>query len=253
MGDKPILFSGPMVRALLNDRKTQTRRANHLQRLRRFGPVTEFGRSDTKGYDWHFRDKAMRWHDLRHVDLLAYLPWQVGDRLWVRESWQGGMSGDGPQLSYSATPDFVAIDAWDGPDEGAGPSFNYDKCPGADFSHWLSDVIANDGPWRPSIHMPRWASRLTLTVTNVRVERLQDISDRGAQNDCTAEGVFHCGMTVPSYGEWHGSGFRSSEKHMYRQLWESINGPGSWEENPWVAAYTFTVQRGNIDQIKRAA
>lgn len=257
---KPILFSGPMVRALLDGTKTQTRRANHLERLRRFGPITEFGRSDTTGYDWHFRDKEKRWHDLRHADLLTYLPWQVGDRLWVRESWQGGMSGDGPQLSYAATPDYFAIDAWDGPDEGSGPSFNYEKCAGADFSHWLSDVIANNGPWRPSIHMARWASRLTLTVTDVRVERLQDISEA----DAIAEGVerLHHGfypygiatfMTVFVDGKEVPAQCCTSAHDSYMMLWDSINGRGAHQANSWVAAYTFTVQRGNVDTLATGA
>lgn len=209
MADLPALFSGPMVGALLDDLKTQTRRANHLERLRRFGPISEFGRSNTSGYDWHFRDKEKRWHDLRHAALLAVLPYHVGDRLYVREAWR--------------------VPAQD------------DRIPPRDLVRQIVGYEADCGPgqvsatgkFRQAMHMPRWASRITLTVTDVRVERLQSISEA----DAIAEGIATGDYPVD----------------VYASLWNTINGPGSWEANPFVAAYTFTVALGNIDQIGRAA
>ena len=218
MGDKPILFSGPMVRALINGSKTQTRRLFKPQpEMHEAGDCTINGHRGSVDYL------------MREIAPKHWLRIKVGDRLYVRETWAplDRLTHNDPGPQALADRGFYQADG--------------------------GTVAGEISRWTPAIHQPRWASRLTLTVTEVRVERLQDISDQGAQNDCTAEGIFHCGMPVPSYEEWHGSGFRSSEKFMYRQLWEAINGPGSWDANPWVAAYTFTVQRGNIDQLGRGA
>ena len=229
MTDCPILYSGPMVRAQLDDRKTQTRRT--LEALRRFGKVTEFGRSDTKGYDWHFRDKGGRWHDLRHAEILPYLPYKIGDRLWVREAWR----------TESQAYDDLA------PSElGGEETILYDA--DADWSRNKST-----GRARVSMHMPRWASRLTNIVTDVRIQRLQDIGEE----DAIAEGAWHggtynrfaddlkssCipGMWFPTATDW------------YPNLWDRINGAGAWAANPWVIAYTFRVIRHNIDQIEEKA
>jgi hypothetical protein len=124
---------------------------------------------------------------------------EVGDRLWVRETWMhGGYAAPGYARKYRA----------DGLEIGG-----------------LGDFEGE--PWRPSIFMPRWASRITLEITDVRVERLQDISEE----DAKAEGVEpatlylsdECGPYVASYST----------------LWEKINGKGSWEANPWVWAVSF--------------
>lgn len=213
---KPILFSGPMVRALLDGRKTQTRRMLKPQ------PVL-------RGATWH----QQRWHGFA-----------VGDRLWVRESWQGINTEDGPQLSYRATPDYFPIDAWDGPDEGVGPSFNYDKCPCTDFSVWGSDLLSNDKPWRPGIHMPRWASRLTLEVTRVKVQRVQDISEQ----DAIAEG---CGVDLMDgdTGGVHTPNWGPASLMQFCRLWSDINGKESWDANPWVVALTFTVHHCHVDAM----
>lgn len=185
---------------------------------------------------------------------------RAGDRLYVREAFQTGMSEDGPQIAYAATPDFCAIDAWDGPDEGDGPSFNYDRCPKVNFSHWLGDVLNSNGPWRPSIHMPRWASRLTLLVDDVRIEPLQRI----AEGDAKAEGLYFKTWEVESGNDMElVDGWSSDRFHAFRHsvgcdaregfeiLWNSLHtGEGErWRDNPELVALTFRVIHGNIDQV----
>lgn len=244
MTDRPILFQPAMVLGMLREvetpgaGKTQTRRLP--TRLLRFGKITEFGRSDTAGYDWHFRDKAKRWHDLRHDELLKVLPWQVGDRLMVREScWLYGRwreIGTNDKGKPKRTFDLIGRTvAYDKPGEiaywGGGPGFSH----------------------RPGIHMPRWASRLTLTVADVRVQRLQEIGEA----DCLAEGIFRLERKSwlndkPLYG------LRESEGHdtavgAYNHLWRAINGDGSWAANPWVIAVTYRPELRNIDDVAKVA
>lgn len=130
---------------------------------------------------------------------------QPGDRLWVRETWARD-SEDGA-LCYRA-------------DIGTGTVAD-------DWQRNIDDG-AHGYRWRPSIHMPRWASRITLEVVSVRVERLQDISEA----DAIAEGTQEPSL-VPI------TGARLSERAVYAALWESINGPGSWDANPWVWVVEF--------------
>ena len=220
MTDRPIIFSAPMIRALLDGRKTQTRRLLSIQGRRGF---TEFGPSDTPGYDWHFRDARMLWHDLRHADLIARLPWAVGDFLWVQEAWN----------LFALSQD--AEESW--PVRSV-PRADPRKDDDAVRGHYVVDYAAtasDDGPWRPSIHMPRWASRLTLTVTDVRVQRLQEISEEDAQ----AEGV-------PPF-VWVGRHLDAPHRYNFQLLWDELHGSGSWNANPHVVALTFTVAQRNID------
>jgi hypothetical protein len=107
-----------------------------------------------------------------------------------------------------------------------------------------TESTLDNPPWIPSIHMPRWASRLTLTVTDVRVQRLHEISD----DDAVAEGC-----ECDSDG-WRDYLFPSTQccgtaRDSYRTLWNSLHGPDAWDANPWVVAVSFSVQHGNIDQI----
>jgi hypothetical protein len=119
---------------------------------------------------------------------------------------------------------------------------------------WNMPKAAERGNVTP-LFMPRWASRLTLTVTDVRVERLKDITNE----DCIAEGVpVHpnanaprVGLTQDAFAREHG--LISHYGAAYRRIWEEINGKGSWDANPWVIAYTFIVHGGNIDQIAKEA
>jgi hypothetical protein len=178
MKERPILFSGPMVRAILEGRKTQTRRIVRCP----------FG--------------------------------QQGDRLWVRETWAlDAYTGDMQFcIKYRAGGDYVT--ERNGSDEWVPVYQRYiDGC-----------ALDNWSRWRPSIHMPRWASRLTLEVTGVMVERLQDISE----DDAKAEGVEQLARSA-------GTNCRGAFQH----LWDSINKDRApWESNPWV----WVVEFRRIDQ-----
>jgi len=194
--ERPILMCGPMVRATLDDWKTQTRRVIALR---------EFGPSDTPGYHWHFRDRRGLWNDISTERLLELCPHgAAGTRLWVRERW-GKIHGTDAGVIYRA----------DGPHDGI-------------------------KEWKPSIFMPRWASRILLEITGVRVQRVQEISEE----DARAEGVREVTKddVVKKYCVYD-LGDRSSVPwaemprtavDAYRALWETINGEGSWAKNPWV-------------------
>lgn len=149
MKTRPILFSGPMVRAILEGRKTQTRRV-------------------VKPQPAHCADLPMG-KDLTFASACPY--GQPGDRLWVRETWAVGTLFDYVRPSLLPKPDCESKLAVD---YAANPR-----------RIWHSE---DQGRWRPSIHMPRWASRITLEITSVRVERLQDISHK----DAIAEGLEFC-------------------------------------------------------------
>lgn len=234
MTDSPLLFRAPMVRALLDGTKTQTRRGLKISGFKDF---SEFGRSDSDGYDWHFRRADKCWVDLRHDELLARLPWQVGGRIWVKETWQ----------LHSRATDFCAV-AYRASILHAGWNDAHEQFPDA-FAGTMQPKPFQQG-WRPSIFMPRWASRLTLTVTDVRVERLQDCSAadaiaEGIERDNECPNLWKRGKLE---GDQNLVNVTAFPVLAYRSLWESINGQASWKQNPWVVALTFEVERGNIGQ-----
>jgi hypothetical protein len=214
MTDRPILFSGPMIRALLDDRKTQTRRL--------FKGIEQMPNGT-----WHIFGGMI---GVAEPDVPKHAPdyvrIQVGDRLWVRETWQALSFGDyQPTKSSQSEVRYAATD------------------PCADL-----DAEARGYPWRPSIFMPRWASRLTLIVTDVRVERLQDVSEE----DAKAEGIEQDSDGWRDYLMPH-TQCCGNPIDSYRTLWDHINGAGAWDANPWVAAYSFSVIKQNIDQIEKVA
>lgn len=215
MPDLPILFSGSMVRALIDGRKTMTRRILKPQPIAT--GTTVLGDTTICNADWQSR--TMRPCPIKY---------NVDDRLWVREAWQTEREFD--QYSPSTIEDMCHAAGYKKP----WCPIRYDA-DGA-LANW--DGGAFHGRTRASMHMPRWASRLTLVVTGVKIERLQDISEA----DAKAEGAEP--ILVPPDG---GSCPRIEG---FRELWQSINGPSSWEANLWVAAYTFEVKHCNIDNIK---
>lgn len=232
MADRPIIFKGEMVRAILDGRKTQTRRVVKPQPVRAEGwpflvfPKNEREADDRSGWVWP-NAKAEILEQCRYG--------QAGDSLWVKE-------------------DFAAIG-----DE--------DK----HVVHYLASHSGRGGGWKEAAEMPRWASRITLEITDVRVERLQEISEE----DARAEGVFTDEMRPEErdfernthfcpkcagtglYDDIHPESLGvlpdqdceecRTAKKRFQHLWESINGPESWEANPWVWVVTFRQIRSSSE------
>ena len=255
MKERPILFSGPMVRALLAGTKTQTRRVCKPAQFYSLSTVVEVPDPIERGQVYngsHFGDEE--------GEVQFASPYgQPGDRLWVRETWQfhGGMLDCGTARSSAGTSlyqDIVVSYPADGarvtlhpkgqdwptpkqPPQLEGEVYSLRDAP-ADFAYTGKNTYHDRLTrwWNrkiPAIHMPRWASRITLDITSVRVERLQDISEA----DAMAEGITRRGAACHIEGE-HGFAAPTASE-VYQQLWTAINGPGSWDANPWVWAVEF--------------
>lgn len=234
MADRGIIFTAPMVRALLDGRKTQTRRLLNPQPA----DTSANGKNVVQVADYctgapeHGKAYYWRVNGCWNSSDPFKLPHAVGDRLYVRETWRPHYLGDGIwDIDVSYPADGSRRTVKDG-EFGEGD--------------WLWPKAA-DGGDVPSIHMPRWASRLTLTVTDVRVQRLQAITDE----DARAEGCSGCLGPNPDFpDEWD-----PTPREEFEQLWNSLhNKPGTtWADNPWIYAVTFEVMRVNIDSITQAA
>lgn len=216
MTDRPIIFSALMVRALLAGRKTQTRRVLKPQ------PVyLPRGQITSAGWAWKGLE-AWPNADTFAAAAAQFSPYAPGDRLWLKEAWRTVAQDDGFKPSeLRADRLHIGYEA----DCGRGH-------------------ISMTGRYRHARFMPRWASRLTLLVTDVLVQRLQEISEA----DARAEGfpITWDGRPYeppsPDVDSWQGYGRASM--CLY---WNIIHGPGAWDKNPWVVALTFDVQRRNID------
>jgi hypothetical protein len=218
MKERPILFSGPMVRAILDGQKTQTRRVikSPAKNMQKDGCQVIRRNPDNdpwyKDYIWSMRTSTGVWGDYTNEKFLKFCPYGVpGDRLWVRETWKGWV------------PDTMWIVKYRSDDHIKNTCCDWDEGPQYNSPFDLG-LDCEPTRWRPSIFMPRWASRITLEVKGVRAERLQDITEADSQD----EGV------IPSIvGQKYRSGFQT--------LWDSINkkrGYG-WDTNPWVWAVEF--------------
>lgn len=221
MADLPISFSKPMVQALLAGRKTQTRRLMPHQEALEVAYLPIISGVSIFNYAGE--------------ELISRPPIKRGDRLYVREHWRA-------EAVYDETP------PRDIEPDACNVFFEAD-------GKWSDlDQMNRVGRFRQAMHMPRWASRLTNIVTEVRVQRLQDITEE----DAIAEGVepLHTGYfpygittfltTFVGDREVPAQCCRTA-KHSYEMLWNSLHGPNAWDANPWVAAYSFAVQHGNID------
>jgi hypothetical protein len=215
----PLLMTAPMVRALLNGTKTQTRRAVKFQ---------------------------------KHGDGLPPIP----DEAWIEHSYEKPEHGNVPclkvpyghgdeQVIYRHFPRFEpGMRAWVKETFGS-PDADHPLCKGGRTIEQGMRLVYRANPsgkssqgsfvWRPSIFMPRWASRITLEITEVRVERLQSISEE----DAIAEGIDHDFRLSMKGGHFSCVG-------AYADLWDSINGKGSWNANPWCWCISFRVLENKI-------
>lgn len=210
--ERPILFSSPMVCAILPDLKTNTRRVCKARTQAQADRIAHAIILDMMGNDDGSHEKAM-WEEIG-------CPYgKPGDRLWIKETWR-------TDIEYDPYPpskiDGAASVLWTADQQ---YRLNHDPARGA--HDW--------GRTRVSIHMPRWASRITLEITDVRVERLQDITE----DDAKAEGVtfFEPGVLTPNRRSRQPDG--APYRLSFTWLWESINGPGSWDLNPYVWVIQF--------------
>ncbi|KTB95072.1 hypothetical protein AO073_14530 [Pseudomonas syringae ICMP 11293] len=192
--ERPILFSAPMVRAILLGQKTVTRRPIRFPFIDK-----EFG-------------CELAGNEIGLDEIRSNCPYGVpGQRLWVREAWKADA-----QVNAIAPRELSHGEPIQYPADGA--------------SRQNGCSMITPGKTRPSIHMPRWVSRILLEITDVRVERLQDISEEQA----TAEGV-----GVDKISSYRSACVDRPAGFAFRDLWTGINGSDSWEANPWVWAITF--------------
>ena len=210
MKERPILLNTPMVQAILSGQKTQTRRIVNK------APTTEINHrliALDNGWNWQVDQQGIVPTMHREIHNPMVCPFgQIGDRLWVRETFR---------------------------------LYDLDECPHADFPcgcprngtplYKASHDCGDGEKWKPSIHMPRSACRLILEITNIRIERLNDITSE----DAKAEGFDY--STHPSAIQM---GYAIGAKTNFRVTWEQIYGQNEWNKNPWVWVVEFKVIQG---------
>jgi hypothetical protein len=289
MKERPILFSGPMVRALLNGTKTQTRRPFYVDwrvgfREGEYADTAPWATVWSNG-TWHTWDedgvggengrektpelaKAAAMSAAFRQGFLRCPLGEVGDRLWVKETWQAIHVFVDPETGYGDDMEYAKKIPKDPRQRGV----HQDEIVlDTDRDYWQVVYAATDEdghlcledrgfPWRPSIHMPRWASRLVLEITQVGFERLQDISPPAAGS----EGIVMTNLP-PTRMCWYTAQPELSAKaringldktlgaspcEAFEKLWSQTyqEGPGCWEENPWVWVVCFKI----VEQKARA-
>ncbi|KAF6684994.1 hypothetical protein [Pantoea sp. EKM20T] len=219
MRERPILFNADMVGAVLDGRKTQTRRIiqSPAKNMQASGhKVIEYREPGDKWYGEHvfsMRNQSGTWCDYTKEQFLAKCPFgAVGDRLWVRETFRvHSRATDVATLVYKASEQ----QSWTQQTH----RVPIEKC----------NKPAVVDTWTPSIHMPRWASRITLEITCVRVERLNSMTEK----DALAEGCLGGHDSIPGYQ------YSATPHEHFHHVWQSIYGADSWQANPWVWVIEF--------------
>lgn len=223
MTERGMIFNAEMVRAILDGRKTQTRRIMKVQpesnQLGLLLITDSTKHSDIGKYHWAESNATGN-----HVRSKLFLcPFgAVGDRIWVREGFFPA------PLEMQSEPPRKTI--WN---IAYRDGMQMEKLAPAEYN----PTIYNYERWTPSIHMPRWASRILLEITDVRIERLNAISEE----DATAEGVPPAGSLLPDYPGTFltPKGDFATAKVAFQRLWESIHGEESWKANSWVWVISF--------------
>jgi hypothetical protein len=236
-----------MVVAVRKDQKTQTRRI--VNRLAGRGMITEFGKSNTRGYEFHFRDRRALWNDVDRDYVMKRSPWQVGQIRYVRETWYYDMAHQLQPGQPTTKPDDYDPDSM------------YYRADGECCDQIPECCCSEVGktPWRPSIHMPKWVSRTKVEILSVGLEQVQQIDDAGALAEgvvtneayahdpearlcacpqCDGTGV--CGAAyAPDYGVTEiDCTICDTPRKRFQILWDSINNtpkrPYGWDTNCFV-------------------
>ncbi|EAU5131733.1 hypothetical protein IFX79_004089 [Salmonella enterica] len=207
MKERGMIFNAEMVNAILSGRKTQTRRPIKWKQTR----FTEIAERDD-GSLWPWAEDCERGGDIWFACPFG----EVGDRIWVRETWQviHDHIDESSHVEYRTYAPSIPKEK--------------DRYWHAVYAEHFGDESREDRgfPWRPAIHMPRWASRITLEITDVRVERLRGLSEE----DAKSEGIIpSAGGVLPGW----------EYRINFRDLWMDIYGTDNWEANPWVWVIEF--------------
>ncbi|MEB5922773.1 hypothetical protein [Franconibacter daqui] len=210
MKERGMIFNAEMVKAIIDGRKTMTRRI--------VNPQAELTKGS--GFSWKGHlygsgsDDRETNRNFAHIKCPFGKP---GDRLWVRETWaEAGASAPNLKLYRANYPEHVP-------------------------SHYENVPPAEEIRWKPSIHMPRWASRITLEITGVRVERLNSISEQDALAEgIDAENLYDSQDNYDCIADHNFTGRPTAAGH-FSYLWQSIYGVESWQANPWVWVIEFRV------------
>jgi hypothetical protein len=219
--EKPILFMASMVNAILQGKKTQTRRPVNFKKLVK-GVNVRRGRLF---YSTAFNSWAIEGSEDADLVLVKCPYGEVGGKLWVRETWGVGTRPD-PNAGWVEGIEYRADEEYLETDSQILPLRVIDVM---DLPEGVELDSYSSGKWRPSIFMPRWASRLTLEVLDVSIQRLQDISEE----DAIAEGFEQYENDIPGGMEFF------TATTAFEQAWKSKYGAESWEANPWVWVVKF--------------
>jgi hypothetical protein len=246
MTDYPMIYSAPMVRALIDGRKTQTRRiitpGNSLFNRGKWSALHKRQEWDWEGawvddgpspmgnpgpylkLPWKAGDD-----DFEYTVPRIYPVIQLGDRIWVKEAFRGHKGYNSyPPREWSHWPVHYHADGLPDPRDDAG----------------------ENGRLRSPIHMPRWASRITLTVTDARPQRVSEISEADSVAEGVESGQTSRGLMWKAYDESPNC-WVDTARISFTRLWNSIHGPDAWARNDWVWVYSFSVHHGNIDSMER--
>ena len=240
MTDYPMIYSAPMVRALQAGIKTQTRRLSGLDdvnknpgawSLHSVGPLEYMAKPSVKGrFGATFESRDIEPGTLHVCPQVS--PCAPGDRLWVKEAWRFDAAWDEFKPSEMHAGDAICYEA-----DGA-----------QDVRAWGHPFTP--GRYRSARFMPRWASRTTLTVTDVRPQRVSEIREGDAKAEGVESGQTSRGLMWKAYDESPNC-WVDTARISFTRLWNSIHGPDAWARNDWVWAYSFSVHHGNIDSMER--
>jgi len=237
MKERPILFSSDMIKAILDGRKTQTRRVIKPQPIDEFAYIgidPDYPKSE---YHLWLTDKRPG-HGLRFCIKCPY--GVVGDRLWVREVWRCTGGGDLRNIIYRAEGDSAM--SFCGIDDGRAGILHVPEPHWAEWDRLVYET--NKGcNWRSPIFMPKWAARIRCEITGIRVERVQELSI----SDCVDEGIQRSRGPLPpcpttAFKDYSGEVAECGATASFRTLWDSLNGKkkgSSWSENPWCWCIEF--------------